>query len=183
MRSLRYTTTMVSRSRGAAVLRSLAAAVAAALTFFVFAQSATVRDQASQLSVGGIDPSLVERATICLTLVAVAVGALQIGVLMTRIVLQRMQEIGVLKAAGVSDRSIFAVFAYEAVLYGFLGGVLGCLVGLGISLFGPMPGTGQAIRAAAVTIGVSTLVSAVAGIGPALRAIRAPAVEALSHTW
>jgi putative ABC transport system permease protein len=183
VKALRYSLRMVARARGQALLRSFAAAVAAALTFFVLAQSGTVRAQADQLSVGGIDAGLVERATLSLALVAIAVGALQVGVLMTRVVLQRMHEIGVLKASGIADRDIFLVFAFEAVLYGLVGGVLGCLVGLAISVFGPMPEAGEALRAAAITVGVSTVVSALAGIAPARKAIRAPAVEALSHSW
>ena len=183
MRSLRYSLRMVSRARGQALLRSFAAAVAAALTFFVLAQSATVRAQADALSVGGIDAGLVERATLSLALVAIAVGALQVGVLMTRVVLQRMHEIGVLKASGIADRDIFLVFAFEA-----------CPLRPGrrrprlparllISIFGPMPDADEALRAALITVAVSTLVAAVAGIAPARKAIRAPAVEALSHSW
>jgi putative ABC transport system permease protein len=142
-----------------------------------------VRAQADALSVGGIDAGLVERATLSLALVAIAVGALQVGVLMTRVVLQRMHEIGVLKASGIADRDIFLVFAFEAVLYGLVGGVLGCLLGLLISVFGPMPDADEALRAALITVVVSTLVAAAAGIAPARKAIRAPAVEALSHSW
>ena len=174
---------MVSRAKGAAVLRSFAAAIAAALTFFVLAESGTVRAQARELTVGGIDAHLVERATFWLALVAVVVGALQIGVLMTRIVLQRMHEIGVLKASGVSNRAIFLVFAFEAVLYGFVGGVVGCIVGMLIALLASVPEVGEILKAGIVTVSVSTFVSAAAGLGPARRAIRSPAVEALSHAW
>ena len=71
---------------------------------------------------------------------------------MTRVVLQRMHEIGVLKASGISDRDIFLVFAFEAVLYGLVGGVLGCLLGLSISVFGPMPDADEALRAALITV-------------------------------
>ena len=183
IRSLRYTARIAGRSRGSVLLRSSAAAIASALTFFVLAQSATVRAQASDLAVGGIDATLVERATFSLTVIAIAVGALQIGVLMTRIVLQRMHEIGILKAAGVATSDIFWIFAFEALMYGLVGGILGCLIGLLVSVTGPMPEAGEALRAAAVTIGLSVLVSTLAGLAPARRAVRAPAVEALSHAW
>ena len=39
--------------------------------------------------------------------------------LMTRVVLQRMPEIGVLKAAGVSSRDIFLVFLFESLICGY----------------------------------------------------------------
>lgn len=182
-RSLRYTLKIVGRSRGGAVLRSGAIAVAAALTFFVLAQSSTVRRQASELAVGGIDASLIERATVALTVIAIAVGALQVGVIMTRVVLQRMREIGILKAAGVSTRSIFWIFTFEALIYGFVGGVLGCLIGLAVSVLGPAPEAGEAARAAAVTVALSTVIATLAGLAPARRAVRAPAVEAISYSW
>ncbi|GIK78712.1 MAG: FtsX-like permease family protein [Acidobacteria bacterium] len=183
IRSLRYTLRMIGRSRGPVLLRSLAIAVASALTFFVLAQSGTVRAQAGELAVGGIGSSLVERATFSLTVIAIVVGALQVGVLMTRIVLQRMHEIGILKASGVATRSIFLVFLFEALMYGFIGGVLGCLAGLLIAAAGPMPEAGEAVRAAVVTIVLATVVSTLAGLAPARRAVRSSAVEAISHAW
>lgn len=182
-RSLRYTLKIVGRARGGAILRSGAIAVAAALTFFVLAQSSTVRKQAAELAVGGIDAALIERATVALTVIAIAVGALQVGVIMTRVVLQRMREIGILKAAGVSTRSIFWIFAFEALIYGFVGGVVGCLGGLVIALLGPAPDATEALRAAVVTVVLSTLIATLAGLAPARRAVRASAVEAISYSW
>lgn len=181
--SLRYTLKIVRRSRGGAILRSGAIAIAAALTFFVLAQSSTVRRQASELAVGGIDASLIERATLALTVIAIAVGALQVGVIMTRVVLQRMREIGILKAAGVSTNAIFWIFAFEALIYGFVGGVLGCLIGLVVAVLGPTPDAGETVRAALVTVGLSTVIATLAGIAPARRAVRASAVEAISYAW
>ena len=183
MRSFRYTARLAGRSRGSILLRSSSAAVASALTFFVLSQSSTVRAQAADLAVGGIDATLVERATFSLTVIAIVVGALQIGVLMTRIVLQRMHEIGILKASGVATRQIFWIFALEALMYGLVGGVLGCLAGLLVSVTGPMPEAGEALRAAGITIGLSVVVSTIAGLAPARRAVRASAVEAISHAW
>jgi putative ABC transport system permease protein len=102
---------------------------------------------------------------------------------MTRVVLRRMGEIGILKAAGIRNREIFLVFAFEALIYGALGGVLGCLLGAVMMLFGPAPEVGEAMRAAAITIGLAVVVSAAAGAIPALRAMRASAVEAISYAW
>ncbi len=183
IRPLRYSLRMISRARGSALLRSGAVAVAAALTFFVLAQSSTVRSQAQDLAVGGIGVDTIERATISLTIIAVIVGALQVGVLMTRVVLQRMQEIGVLKAAGISSRDIFLIFLFESLIYGFAGGVIGCLAGLVIAALGPMPGGEDILRAFVITVALSTIVATLAGLAPARRAVRAPAVEAINHAW
>ncbi len=183
MKPLRYSLRMINRARGSALLRSAAVAVAAALTFFVVAQSSTVRAQAVDLAVGGISVDLIERATLSLTLIAILVGALQVGVLMTRVVLQRMQEIGILKAAGVSSRNIFLIFMFESLLYGFVGGLIGCAIGFGIALLGPMPGGDEVLRAFVFTMVLSTVVSTIAGLAPARRAVKASAVEAISHAW
>lgn len=183
IKPLRYSLRMIGRARGSSLLRSGAVAVAAALTFFVLAQSSTVRAQAADLAVGGIGVDTIERATVSLTIIAVIVGALQVGVLMTRVVLQRMQEIGVLKAAGVSSRNIFLVFLYESLIYGFVGGVIGCAIGMLIALLGPMPGGGEILRAFAITVALSTVVATIAGLAPARRAVKAPAVEAINHAW
>ena len=183
IKPLKYSLRMITRARGSSLLRSGAVAVAAALTFFVLAQSSTVRNQATDLAVGGIGVDTIERATLSLTVIAVIVGALQVGVLMTRVVLQRMQEIGVLKAAGVSSRDIFLVFLFESLIYGLTGGVIGCLVGLLIALLGPMPGSEEILRAFVITVALSTVVATLAGLAPARRAVQAPAVEAINHAW
>jgi putative ABC transport system permease protein len=182
-RPLRYTLRTLRRSGWSTVLRSLAVAIAATLAFYVFAQSSTVRDQADALGVGDVGASLLQRATVSLTVIALLVGALQIGVVMTRVVLSRMREIGILKAAGVRSRDIFLVFGFESVIYGLVGGVVGCLAGALIVALSPSPDWGHAVSAAVITIGLSVVVSAVAGVGPALRAMRAPTVEAIGFAW
>jgi len=183
MRALSYALRMLKRDRQAALLRSASIGIAAALTFFVLAQSDTLRAQVKVLSVGGVDAGALERATISLTLVALIVGALQVGVVMTRVVLRRMGEIGVMKAAGISNRNIFAVFSIEALLYGVLGGLIGCVVGGILLAFGPSPDLTATLRAAGITLGLSALVALLAGIAPALRAMRSSTVEAISYAW
>ena len=182
-RSLRYTLRTLRRSGWSTVLRSSAVAVASVLSFYVFAQSATVRDQADALGVGDVGGAVLPRATVSLTVIALVVGALQIGVVMTRVVLSRMREIGILKAAGIRTGHIFMVFAFESVIYGLVGGVLGCAVGAVIVALGPSPDWGHALMATLITVGLSVVVSAVAGAGPALRAMRAPTVEAIGYAW
>jgi putative ABC transport system permease protein len=174
---------MLRRDRQAALLRSASIGIASALTFFVLAQSDTLRAQVQVLSVGGVDAAALERATISLTMVALIVGALQVGVVMTRVVLRRMGEIGVMKAAGIPNRNIFAVFSIEALLYGVLGGVLGCVLGGLLLAFGPAPDLAATVRAAGITLGLSAVIAFLAGIAPAIRAMRSPTVEAISYAW
>jgi putative ABC transport system permease protein len=56
-------------------------------------------------------------------------------------VIERTTEIGTLKALGFKAREILGVFLMEASLTGVVGGVLGCLTGVGIAY-----GIGQFIR-------------------------------------
>lgn len=74
-------------------------------------------------------------------------------------VLERVTEIGTLKALGFKAREILNVFMLEAGLTGLIGGVIGCIAGIGIA-FGigsfinlrgtttPTPGGGGGIAAA-----------------------------------
>jgi putative ABC transport system permease protein len=57
-------------------------------------------------------------------------------------VLERVKEIGVMKAVGAKDRHILAVFLMEGVLIGLVGGWLGVLVGYLVSF----PGDSYALR-------------------------------------
>ena len=48
-------------------------------------------------------------------------------------VLQRTREIGVMKAIGARNSDILLIFVIESGLIGALGGILGVLVGIGVS--------------------------------------------------
>jgi putative ABC transport system permease protein len=66
------------------------------------------------------------------TLIASVVGAIGIANTMFMNVLERVQEIGVLKSLGATNRDILAIFLAEAAIMGFAGGVIGLAIGYGV---------------------------------------------------
>ncbi|MFW5885181.1 MAG: ABC transporter permease [Patescibacteria group bacterium] len=63
-------------------------------------------------------------------IVALIVSAIGMFNTMTIALLERTNEIGIMKAIGASNRDIRFLFLLESVLIGFLGGVVGILIGL-----------------------------------------------------
>ena len=105
-------------------------------------------------------------------------------------VLERTQQIGLMKALGASGRDIGRLFRYEAAWVGFLGGVLGVLAAWGVgTLANPWIseaiGLGehsllifQPLYAAAVVVALM-LVAIVAGLLPSRKAAKLDPIEAL----
>lgn len=105
-------------------------------------------------------------------------------------VLERTQQIGLMKALGASGRDIGKLFRYEAAWVGFFGGVLGVLLALGGAVaFNPMISEAlslgefhllifQPLAGVAVIVGLM-LVAVVAGWLPSRRAAKLDPIEAL----
>ena len=64
-----------------------------------------------------------------------AVAALVLNMLMVRLIDQQQVVIGTLKAIGYSDRQVFAHFAKYGMALGFLGGLVGLVLGYGMAEF------------------------------------------------
>jgi putative ABC transport system permease protein len=107
-------------------------------------------------------------------------------------VTERTREIGIRKAIGATRRAILQQFLIESVVLAGFGGVIGILVGVGLSLLGaeiaPTLGSTFATFAPRVTLpsvllsfGVSLAIGLVAGGYPANRAARLRPVEALRY--
>jgi putative ABC transport system permease protein len=119
-------------------------------------------------------------------LIALIVGGLSIINTMVMSVSERTREIGLKRAIGADTRSILGEILLEAALIGFLGGMIG--VGLGalmVKLLNNVTSSGGVTiftLTPAVIIGpiiFATLLGALAGLFPALRAARLNPVEAL----
>lgn len=66
--------------------------------------------------------------------IALVVSAIGMFNTMTVTLLERTNEIGVMRTIGASPRNIKVLFVSEAVVVGFLGGVVGIMIGVGIGL-------------------------------------------------
>ena len=64
--------------------------------------------------------------------IALTVSAIGMFNTMTVTLLERTAEIGIMRTIGASAADIVILFAMEAVIVGFLGGVVGILIGVGI---------------------------------------------------
>jgi len=62
--------------------------------------------------------------------IALAVSAIGMFNTMTIALLERTQEIGIMKSIGASDRGVSMMFVMESTIMGFLGGLCGVLIGL-----------------------------------------------------
>ena len=122
--------------------------------------------------------------------IALFVGAFLIFNTFSITVAQRMREFALLRTLGASRRQIWRAVVNEGLLLGVVGGVVGLLLGIGTAAllrvlfkaFGAdLPSKGVVIesRTVIVTVVVGTVVSLVASVAPAVRAMRVPPVEAL----
>lgn len=114
--------------------------------------------------------------------VAVLVGALGIANVMLMAVLERRNEIGLRRALGATRGHIVGQFLAEAVLLAGIGGVAGAILGsLVAAAYAVSQGWLIALPVAGVVGGVAaaTLVGALAGFYPALRAANTPPTDAL----
>jgi putative ABC transport system permease protein len=120
--------------------------------------------------------------------IAIFVGAVGIVNTMTTSVLERVKEIGIMKAIGARNSDIFFQFFIEAGLLGFIGGIVGVCLGLGIGFVG-IQGINSFIGATTSmklnlplifgTLIGSFLIGSISGIAPALKAANLNPVEAL----
>ncbi len=115
--------------------------------------------------------------------ISLVVGGVGIANTMFMTVLERRQEIGVLKAVGMPENDILGLFLVESALIGIGGGALGLLLGAMVlevaNLLGFPAALPLALAVGAVVF--SALVGAVAGYVPARQAAEVDAVEALRY--
>ena len=122
--------------------------------------------------------------------IALLVGGVGVMNTMFTSVLERTKEIGVMKAVGAKNSHILTIFLIESGLMGLVGGVVGILLGLGLSMvastfIGRFFGVHMAVVASPslilITLAGSFSLGALAGLWPAWRASRLPVVDALRY--
>ena len=125
-----------------------------------------------------------------ISVVALLVAGIGIITTLYTAMLERIREIGVLKAIGFKDRHILMLFLYEAILIGLLGTVVGIIGGIGLSYaivkvffakiglpIKPLFTIESFVKSVAMAIGLSIA----AGLYPAWRASKLDPVVALRH--
>jgi len=122
--------------------------------------------------------------------ISLFVGALGIMNALYTSVLQRTKEIGTMKAVGATNFQILSIFVAESAILGFVGGVVGVIVGLGLAYsfviplnflgfikFTIYPDFNLIVGA----IVFSVVLGIIAGFLPALRASKLRPVDALRY--
>jgi putative ABC transport system permease protein len=118
--------------------------------------------------------------------ISLLVGTLSIVNTMTMSISERTKEIGIKKALGAKNRNILAEYLTEAGVIGFLGGIIGLLMGFAlVSVVNPIvEKTGDKIflltpRLLLGSLAFSVVVGIVAGIYPAYYAVKISIVKSL----
>ncbi len=134
--------------------------------------------------------NIVQGIVVGLASIALLVGGIGIMNTMYMSINERTQEIGVLKAVGASKRQIRTLFLMEAGLIGLIGGIIGVLIGVGISeaavKVASQIGTvqlarGYSIELIAGALLFSTLWGIVSGYLPSRRASNLDPADALRY--
>lgn len=122
--------------------------------------------------------------------ISLLVGGVGVMNTMFTSVLERTKEIGIMKAVGAKNSHILSIFVIESGMMGLVGGIVGTLLGLAVSLvasaiIGRMFDVRIAVVASptliATTLAGSFALGAIAGLWPARRAAKLPVVDALRY--
>ena len=158
------------------------------------AQSATaVGTEAEALAPGAEEAKAEEQARAArqtwLVVMSLMVSAVGITNSMLMSVTERFREIGTMKCLGALDEFIVRLFLIESVVLGFLGSLVGALVGHGIMLLvyvakqsgvTSMMDWSQMLVYVLIALGIGMFLSLVAAVPPAMRAARMPPAAALA---
>lgn len=116
--------------------------------------------------------------------ISLLVGGIGIMNMMLTTVTERTREIGLRKAIGAKRKDINRQFLIEAVMLTFIGGILGVILGWGISFGVQILGLLQAqvsVSSVILAFGVSAFIGIVFGYYPAQRASKLNPIEALRY--
>ena len=131
---------------------------------------------------------MVSYALVAFVAVSLVVSSIMIGVITFISVLERKKEIGILRAIGASKQNIRLVFNAEALIIGFVAGILGVLVTIVIIFFANIIinnklGIAQLVlmppQLPVVLVAISMFLTFIAGLFPSSAAARRAPVEAL----
>lgn len=142
----------------------------------------TVQSQEQALSTISQITNVLTLALGGIAAISLLVGGIGIMNIMLVSVTERTREIGLRKAVGAKPADIRNQFLIEAITLSGLGGIIGIIIGIGLSLIiGIFFTTTVPWWSVILSFGFSTMVGVVFGVAPALRASRLDPIEALRH--
>lgn len=138
----------------------------------------------------GMVSRIIQAVVVSIALIALVVGCLGIINIMLMSVIERTREIGIMKAIGATNKDILALFLVEASTISLMGGILGVLAGVAISIIANtfisrfIIADMSLIIAPGVLLGgiiIAVVTGIIGGLYPARRAAKMRPVEALRH--
>ncbi|MBM4289083.1 MAG: ATP-binding cassette domain-containing protein [Deltaproteobacteria bacterium] len=143
-----------------------------------------IRDMTEMTSALSSTATLMTKLLLAVALISLVVGGVGIMNIMLVSVTERTREIGLRLAVGAWSRDILQQFLTEAVLLCFCGGIVGILLGRGISILirGLLQWpTELSVAAILVAFAVSVTVGVIFGYYPAWKASRLDPINALRY--
>jgi putative ABC transport system permease protein len=134
--------------------------------------------------------TIIQIVLISIAGISLLVGGVNITNTMYTSVLERTNEIGIMKAIGARNSDVFLIFLIESGILGVVGGVIGIALGIGLSklvALGAAAGGYSIITAifpwylTGGALAFSFVVGAVAGTLPAIQASKLKPVDALRY--
>ncbi|MEA1925974.1 MAG: ABC transporter permease [Patescibacteria group bacterium] len=149
----------------------------------------TIRDQASAVEMIGDITDVLRYFLLAIGSVALVVGGVGIMNIMLITVNQRIREVGLRKALGAKNTDVMMQFLVESATVSFLGGTIGIILGVSISLLASVviQSLGYnwpfliSIWSIVIAVTVSILIGIIFGLYPAYKASRISPMESLRY--
>jgi len=142
----------------------------------------TVQSQEQTLSTISQITGVLTLALGGISAISLIVGGIGIMNIMLVSVTERTREIGLRKAIGAKPSDIRNQFLIEAITLSGLGGLIGILIGVGLSfVIGRFFTTTVPLWSIALSFGFSMIVGIVFGVTPAIRASKLDPIQALRY--
>ena len=125
-----------------------------------------------------------EMVMVAIASISLLVGGIGIMNIMLASVMERTREIGVRRAIGAKKRDIIRQFLIETTIISLAGGIMGVIVGVGLSqLIGYLAGWSTIVTTTSIVLAfvVSVAIGLIFGLYPAARAARLDPVKALHY--